>query len=71
MALLIGGQTVKSWTVSKSMQNYSYTGSQTGAVRVAITNDQGKGHDLVIDKLTVDGTVYQAEAQAVNTGVWQ
>ncbi len=71
MALQIGGQIVKNWTVSKSMQNYSYTGSQTGAVQVAITNDQGVNHDLVIDKLTVDGTVYQAEAQAINTGVWQ
>ncbi len=71
MALLIGGQTAQSWTVSKKMQNYSYTGSQSGAVRVAITNDQGVNHDLVVDKLTVDGTVYQAEAQAVNTGVWQ
>jgi polygalacturonase len=71
MALLIGGQTVQSWTVSKGMQNYSYTGSESGTVRVAITNDQGKGHDLVVDKLTVDGAVYQAEAQAINTGVWQ
>ncbi len=71
MALQIGGQTVKSWTVSTSMQNYSYSGSQTGLVRVAITNDQGVNHDLRVDKLTVDGTTYQAEAQAVNTGVWQ
>ena len=71
MALLIGGETVQSWTVSKSMQNYSYTGSETGTVRVAITNDQGKGHDLVVDKLTVDGTVYQAKEQVINTGVWQ
>ena len=71
MALQIGGQTVKSWTVSTSMQDYSYSGSQTGSVRVAITNDQGANHDLRIDKLTVDGTTYQAEAQAVNTGVWQ
>jgi hypothetical protein len=71
MALQIGGETVQSWTVSKSLQNYSYTGSETGSVRVAITNDQGVNHDLVVDKLTVDGTVYQAEAQAVNTGVWQ
>ena len=71
MALQIGGTTVQSWTVSAAMKNYNYTGSETGSVRVAITNDQGKGHDLIVDKLTVDGTVYQAEAQAVNTGVWQ
>ena len=71
MALLIGGETVKSWTVSTSMQDYQYTGEQTGPVRVAITNDQGKDHDLVVDQLTVDGTVYQAEDQPVNTGVWQ
>ncbi len=71
MALQIGGETVKSWTVSKSMQNYSYSGDESGSVRVAITNDQGKGHDLVVDKLTVDGTVYEAKLQAINTGVWQ
>jgi hypothetical protein len=71
MALLIGGESVQNWTVGKSMQNYTYTGSETGAVRIAITNDQGVNHDLVVDKLTVDGTVYQAEAQAINTGVWQ
>ncbi|MGB3850859.1 MAG: carbohydrate-binding protein [Tunicatimonas sp.] len=71
MALLIGGETVQSWTVSKSLQNYSYTGGESGSVHVAITNDQGVNHDLVVNKLTVDGTVYQAEAQAVNTGVWQ
>ncbi len=71
MALQIGGETVKSWTVSKSMQNYRYQGDETGSVRVAITNDLGVNHDLIVDKLTVDGTDYQAEAQAVNTGVWQ
>ena len=71
MALLIGGNTVKSWTVSTSMQDYNYQGKETGTVRLAIANDQGKDHDLVVDKLTVDGTVYQAEDQPVNTGVWQ
>ena len=71
MALLIGGETVQSWTVSKSLQNYSYTGGETGAVRVAITNDQGVNHDLVVNKLTVDGTVYLAKEQVINTGVWQ
>ena len=71
MALQIGGQTMKSWTVSTSLQNYSYSGNENGTVRVAITNDQGPNHDLQIDQLIVDGTVYQAEAQAVNTGVWQ
>ena len=71
MALQINGQTVQSWTVSTTMAVYTYTGEETGTVRVAIINDQGVNHDLQVDKLTVDGTVYQAEAQAVNTGVWQ
>ena len=71
MALQIGGQTVQRWTVSPTMSNYTYSGSECGSVRVAITNDQGVNHDLRVDKLTVDGTTYQAEAQAVNTGVWQ
>ncbi|MGB3850858.1 MAG: DUF4832 domain-containing protein [Tunicatimonas sp.] len=71
MALLIGGETVQSWTVSKSLQNYTYTGGETGAVRVAITNDQGVNHDLVVNKLTVDGAEYLAKEQVINTGVWQ
>ena len=71
MALQINGQTVQSWMVSTTMADYTYTGEETGTVRVAIINDQGVNNDLQVDKLTVDGTVYQAEAQAVNTGVWQ
>ncbi|MGB3777435.1 MAG: DUF4874 domain-containing protein [Tunicatimonas sp.] len=71
MLLQIGGQTVKTWTVSTTMQDYSYTGSESGNVRIAYTDALGSGHDLQVDKLTVDGVVYQAEAQAVNTAVWQ
>ncbi len=50
MALQIGGQTVKSWTVSPTMSDYTYTGSQCGSVRVAIANDQGVNHDLRADQ---------------------
>jgi hypothetical protein len=71
MALLIGGKTVQSWTVGTRAQDYSYTGSESGSVRVAFTNDQGKGHDLVVNKLRVGGAEYLAKEQAVNTGVWQ
>lgn len=66
--LIANGTVVDTWELSTSYQNYSATAS--GTLRVMFFNDSGS-RDVRVDKVTVDGTVYEAEDQAVNTGVWQ
>ena len=71
ISLTVGGTTVASWTLSTGYQTYTATTTDaSGALRVAFTND-ASGRDVQVDYLVVDGETRQAEAQAVNTGVWQ
>ena len=70
VTLRIGGTAVKSWTLGKSMTNYTFTTSQSGGSTVEFTNDAA-GRDVQIDYLSVNGSVRQAEAQTYNTGVYQ
>jgi hypothetical protein len=65
----VNGSAVASFTVSTGYQNYSANGS--GTIQVAFTNDDGGDYDVQVDYITVDGTTYQAENQATNTGVYQ
>ncbi len=68
--LLIDDSPVTTWTLSSSMQNYTYyTGETTGNVKVEFINDTG-GPDVRVDYIEADGTIYQAEDQQTNTGVW-
>jgi len=69
MEIRVNGSTVATYTVSTSYANYTASGS--GTVRVAFTNDNGSSNDLQIDYADINGTRYQAENQATNTGVWQ
>jgi mannan endo-1,4-beta-mannosidase len=71
ISLLVNDQSVASWTVSSAMDEYTYQGAVAGKnVKVAYTNDAG-ARDAIIDYLSVNGQVTQAETQAVNTGIWQ
>jgi hypothetical protein len=65
------GTTVASFTMSTDYANFSADAS--GTIRVAFTNDDdvSDGMDIQVDYVDIDGTRYQAEDQATNTGVWQ
>ncbi|MBN1180860.1 MAG: carbohydrate-binding protein [Bacteroidales bacterium] len=62
------GTTIGNWTLSTSYQTFSASGS--GTVQVYFINDNGS-RDVQVDYVTIDGTTYQSENQATNTGVWQ
>ncbi|MBN2613299.1 MAG: RICIN domain-containing protein [Bacteroidales bacterium] len=64
----LNGTVVSTVTLTTTMTNYSVTGS--GTLQVQFTND-GTGRDVQVDYAIIDGTTYQAENQAINTGVWQ
>lgn len=66
--ILVDGVEQDSFTLGTSYANYSVSGQ--GTIQVEFTNDQGD-RDVQVDYITVDGTTYQAEDQAVNTGVYQ
>jgi endo-1,4-beta-xylanase len=65
----VNGSTVATHTLTTSYANYSANGS--GTIQVAFTNDDNGDADVQVDYITVDGTTYQAENQATNTGVYQ
>ena len=79
MELRINGQAVQSWTNvggaarSREFVAYSYQASETvtaSQLQVAFTND-GSGKDLRVDRIEVDGTVYQTEARTTySTGTY-
>jgi len=64
------GNTVASFTMSTEYADFSTNGS--GTIRVVFTNDdeQENGMDIQVDYVDIDGTRYQAEDQATNTGVY-
>jgi aryl-phospho-beta-D-glucosidase BglC (GH1 family) len=68
--LKVGNTLVNSWTLKRSMVDYSATTNLSGEIKVEYTND-GSRKDARIDYIVVNGTTYQAEDQAVNTGVYQ
>jgi hypothetical protein len=71
LEIRVNGNAVASFSMSTSYANYSASGS--GTVQVAFTNDDGQedGMDIQVDYVQIDGTTYQAEDQATNTGVWE
>jgi len=69
VSLEIGGSIIKTWTVSTSMQDYTVSTDAEGELRVAFTNDEGD-RDVQVDYVSVNGTVFQAEDQADNTGAY-
>jgi uncharacterized protein YjdB len=67
--LIVGGTIVNSWTLKRSMADYSTTTSLSGEIRVEFFNDANR-NDARIDYIVVNGTTFQAEDQPENTGVY-
>jgi hypothetical protein len=68
--LRVNNNTVASWTLSTSYQNYSASTSSTGGIVVQFDND-ASGRDVQVDYIQVNGSTRQSENQSYNTGVWQ
>jgi endo-1,4-beta-xylanase len=69
--LIVGGNTVGTWTLGTSYGTHSVTlWSSRGDARVEFFND-ASGRDVQVDYLSVCGSTRQAESQGTNTGVWQ
>ena len=67
--LRLDDQTVHTWTVTgSSYADYSHSGL-TGSANVKIYF-QDNGTDARLDYIEVNGTLYQAEDQQVNTSAW-
>ncbi|MFK8112482.1 MAG: carbohydrate-binding domain-containing protein [Rubripirellula sp.] len=81
MELRIDGVVVNTWTnvdVNPAGYIYQATGTVTAdQVQIAFTNDlfdpiNGIDRNLVVDRLTIDGQVYETEASDVfSTGTWK
>jgi endo-1,4-beta-xylanase len=70
MEIRVNGNTVASHTMTTSYQDYYANG--TGNIEIHFTNDDQaeNGMDIQVDYITYNGTTYQAEDQATNTGVY-
>ncbi|WP_298545589.1 endo-1,4-beta-xylanase [uncultured Aquimarina sp.] len=75
MSLQIGGSDVKTWnSIGTAFANFQYTGNDSGAIRVRFINDGNQNQcdkNIQIDYISINGNVYQAEGQEINTGVYQ
>ena len=67
--LRVNNQTVESWTLGTSMQNYTASTTLSGGITVAFTNDGGS-RDVQVDYIIVNGQTRQSEAQSYNTGLY-
>lgn len=67
--LKVAGATVGSWTLTTSLQSYTYNGGATGDIQVQYDND-ATGRDAIIDYITVNGETRQAEDMNYNTAVY-
>ncbi len=67
--LRVGGSIVANWTLTTSLQNYTYSGSATGDIQVQYDND-ASGRDAIVDYITVNGETRQAEDMDYNTAVY-
>lgn len=58
--------------LSFSFQTFSVSVPKSGKVRVRFANDGTVNSETMeVDYVIIDGVLYEAEAQAVNTAVWQ
>jgi len=67
ITLKVNNTAVQSWTLSTTMTSYTATTNLSGGSLVQYTNDS-PNHDVIVDYISVDGVVRQAEEQTVNTG---
>lgn len=79
-SLLINGVVVQDYTVGTESQTFSYSSPEADftadGVRIQFTNDlylpeQNVDRNLIVDKIAVDGIVFETEAASVfGTGTW-
>jgi hypothetical protein len=68
--LRVNNTTIATWTLTTSMANYTVITSSTGSITLYFTND-ASGRDVQCDYIQVNASTRQAEAQSVNTAVYQ
>lgn len=68
--LEVDGVVVKEWTLTTANADYTATGNVNGVIRVNYTNDDGNNRDVTLDRITVEGVVYEAEDQTINTAYY-
>lgn len=69
--LIVGGNTVATWTLGTSMSNRSVSlWTSRGDILLEFIND-ATGRDVQVDYLQVGNQTRQAENQTYNTAVWQ
>ncbi|MBN2103798.1 cellulase family glycosylhydrolase [bacterium] len=71
MTLMIDEKIVQSWTVSRSMENYTYRGiAGSHRIQVGFSNDglEPCDRNLFVDYIDVNGFKYQTEICAARTG---
>ncbi|MEO8018893.1 MAG: glycoside hydrolase family 11 protein [Pseudomonadota bacterium] len=69
ITLQVNNQSVQTWTLGTSMQNYTASTSLSGGITVVFTNDGGS-RDVQVDYIIVNGQTRQSEAQSYNTGLY-
>lgn len=70
ISLKVNNTTVRTWTLSTSMTNYTMSTNLSGGSVVEYTNDSGN-RDVQVDYISVNGSIRQSENQTYNTGVYQ
>lgn len=69
MQVQVDGNIIAEWDMVTSYQEFIVDGPSSGTFRIYFTNDQGD-FDIQVDYLEVDGVVYQAEDQSINTSYY-
>lgn len=67
--LRINNLVVNTWTLSTTMNTYSFTSSAAGTVRIQFTND-ATNRDVQVDYLQVNSNLFQSENQSINTAYY-
>jgi beta-mannanase len=70
VTLQVGGQTVRTWTLTTAMTNYTISTTLAGGSTLSFTNDAA-GRDVQVESLSVNNQVRLATDQTSNTGVYQ
>lgn len=73
MQLSVNGTAVKTWSslnIAERQYSYTFKGGTINKVQVSFTNDKfgGCDYNLYVNKITIDGTVYETENVASRVG---
>ncbi|HLW06819.1 MAG TPA: glycoside hydrolase family 11 protein [Marinilabiliaceae bacterium] len=67
--LRIDNQTIATYSLTTSMQNYTASTNSNGGINIEYFND-ASGRDVQVDYIQVNGSTRQAEAQSYNTAAY-